>query len=182
MMENLTLLLVIATFLLVFVTAAYAWSTYLAVDTMRAQIVASARPYVCLDFVPEGPCIEAVLRNTGSSAAHDVTVSLTPRVNIKLRGAPQGSSLMTQSVSLMPPRKEFREFLGNFAELEADNASLRWTGEVAYFDSSRHKFTETFTIDVRSRKDMAYIGRTTIEEELEKLNENISGFLQSLKK
>src|ERR1039457_4715998 len=105
MMETLTLLLVIATVLLVFVTGVYAYWTYKAVDTMRAQIVASVRPYVCLDFVPEGPVIEAVLRNTGVSAAHGVTVSLTPHVNINLRGAPQGSSLMTQSVSLMPPRK-----------------------------------------------------------------------------
>ena len=76
------------------------------------------------------------------------------------------------------PKKEIREFLGSFAELESTNASLRFTGAVTYFDSERRKFSEQFTIDLSSLKSMPYIGRTTIEDEFKKLNEKISDVLK----
>jgi len=177
------------TFLLVVLTAVYAYLTYrimsanrAAVDTMRAQIVASVRPYVYFDLVTTGPLIEGVLTNTGVSAAYDVTVSLRPAVQVHIRGAAQQSSLIGKPITLLPPQKEMREFLGSFAELESGNASLRYTGEVSYCDSGRRMFSEAFTIDLSSRKGMPYIGRTTVEDELKKLNDRISDFLHSLRK
>jgi len=178
MNETLTLLLVILTGVYAYLTYRIMSANHKAVDAMRDQIVASVRPYVYFDLVTTGALIEGVLKNTGVSAAYDVTVSLQPIVQVHIRGTAQESSLIGKPVSLMPPEKEVREFLGSFAELEGSNASLRYTGEIAYFDGGRRKFSEQFTIDLSSRKGMPYIGRTTVEDELKKLNENISDVLK----
>lgn len=178
MIETLTLLLVILTGVYAYLTYRIMSANHEAVDAMRAQIVASVRPYVYFDLVTTGPLIEGLLKNTGVSAAYDVTVSLQPTVQIHIRGAAQDSSLIGKPVSFMPPQKEIREFLGSFTELENSNVSLKFTGEVAYFDSERRRFSEQFTIDLSSRKGMPYIGRTTVEDELKKLNEKILDVLK----
>ena len=181
MIETLTLWSVILTGLLVVLTGVYAFLTYRimavnreAVAAMRAQIVASVRPYVYFEIVTTGPLVEGVLRNTGVSAAYDVTVSLQPTVQVHIRGSAQDSSLIGKPLSLIPPQKEIREFLGSFEELENGNASLKFTGTVAYVDSEGRRFRDPLTVDLSSLKGMLFIGRTTVEDELKKLNEKIA--------
>lgn len=178
MIETLTLLLVILTGVYAYLTYRIMSANQDAVGTMRAQMIASIRPYVYFDLVTTGPLIEGLLRNTGVSAAYNVTVSLEPAIQAHIGGAAQESSLIGKPVSLMTPKKEIREFFGSFSELESTNASLQFVGAVTYFDSEQRKFSEPFIIDLSSRKNMPYIGRTTIEAELKKLNEQISAVLK----
>ena len=181
--------MIVLTAIYVILTGIYAFLTYRimsanhgAVNAMRDQIVASVRPYVYFDLVSDGPIIEGILKNTGVTAAYDVVVSLKPAIKVDLRGAAKDPCLIGKTISFFAPARQVREFLGSYAELKASNASLTYSGEVTYFDAERRKYSEKFQIDLSSMQDMLYIGRTTVEDELKKLNDKLGDLVSAVSK
>lgn len=173
------------TALLVILTGVYAFLTYQimlanhgAVNAMHDQIIASVRPYVYFDLVSDGPIVEGVLKNTGVTAAYDVAIFLNPPIKVDLGGAAKDPCLIGKTISFFAPARQVREFFGSYAELKAANASLSYSGEVAYFDAERRKYSEKFQINLNSMQEMPYVGRTTIEDELSKLNDRLSDLVR----
>ena len=181
--------MIILTTLYVILTGVYAYLTYrimaanhAAVNAMRDQIVASVRPYVYFDLVLDGPLVEGILKNTGVTAAYDVFVSLTPAIAAHLRETAKAPCLIGKIISFFAPERRVREFLGSFAELKETNASLIFTGEITYFDAEKRKYSESFQINLNTMQDMLYVGRTTVERELEKMNNSLSDLVKAVNK
>lgn len=167
----------ILTAILVIITLAYAYFTYgmlqASRDTVKAmqrQIQETTRPYVGFDLVPYGPLIEISMKNSGATPAIDIMATVSPPVF----GCMRASRLSGTPIAFLAPNRELRELLGNWAEVKSMSDSMRFSVSLSYFDSSRQKYTESYTIDLGGLGEMSYVGRPDIAQELKKIAESIS--------
>jgi hypothetical protein len=132
------------TFLLVVITAVYAYLTSRileanrrSVTAMQEQMRSATRPHVHLDLVPESRLIEASLRNTGVTAAE-------PPLRVATRNETRPSRLTAGSMPLLGPGREFREFVGSWEALQSTTDSLVFSATVAYADPAGNRYEESF--------------------------------------
>ena len=171
------------TSILVVLTAIYVWLTYRiasankkAVAAMQDQVQASVRPYVYFDLDPwSNVIIEAKLRNSGATAAHNISVRTEPELRSPYpSGQDPKINLTAHKTSLLVPGREIVEFVGTWPEIKAYAPDLVFTGVVAYEDHAGLKYEERFRIDLSARSGMAHIGHPEIGSELQKISETLS--------
>ena len=182
MVEILTTLNVILTGVYAYLTYKIMSANHATVEMMQAQITSSIRPFVYFDLTTHGPLIEGVLKNTGKTAAYNVSIKLAPTIKVQMRECSPDPVLLNAPISFLPPEKEIREFMGSFSELEKGNSELKYSGEISYSDSGHNKFIEQFEIELNSRKGMPYIGTTTTVAELEKMNNKLADLVRAFEK
>jgi hypothetical protein len=187
MISSLTIFLTAA---LLLVTALYAYFTFrilqanrAAVGMMAEQIKSSLRPYVYFDLVPtHSVLIEARIRNTGKTAAHDVHVVTDPQLHRFLRGESSRAKITHNAIALLPPDREIEEYLSSWADFEKRHGQLEFIGEISYSDSTGNTYKESFRIDLSTRKEMAHIGRPEIAQEVKKIAETLSDIKRHLQR
>ena len=175
------------TSLLVIITGVYAYFTYRilranerVVGTIQEQINSSVRPYVYFDLVTDGPLIIAKIKNTGLTAAHDVSVNIDPKLLVTLHGRTFDARITSTLITLMPPGKEIEEFIESYSAFEKENPSLKYKGNLSYRDVNGRDYMESFEIDLSIRKDLTYIGRPNIPNEIKKMNDHLSKISSNL--
>ncbi|MDP1589759.1 MAG: hypothetical protein Q8M07_18545 [Prosthecobacter sp.] len=184
-MDTMTL----STVILTVVTTAYCIITFLilkanqrSVDAMHKQVEASTRPYVVFDLVPEGPIFEVVLRNTGQTAAINLSIAVTPRLVSRVRDHDRVCTLTDKPITFFAPGREIREFIGNWQEVRQLSPSLEFSVHLQYWDVSNKSFTETFKINLWGQDERVYIGRPDPAEELKKISDHMEGIKKSISK
>jgi hypothetical protein len=182
-MEFLTTMLVVITGIYAFFTYRILRANESVVGTIREQINSSVRPYVYFDLVPFSNLIIAKIKNTGITAAYNISVTISPQLRTSLQNRTFDARITSAVVTLMPPGKEIEEFIGSYTGIENQNPSLKYKGKVRYSDVNGRDYMEPFEIDLSIRKDLAYIGKPTIPGEIKKISgqlESISKILQEL--
>ncbi len=165
----------------VIVAIVYSYLTYRIVlanqkviQVMEAQITASVRPYVYFDIIPRGILLEANLRNTGSTAAHQVTIETNPQLRHVIRGVSSPAHLTHHSTSLLLPGSERVEFLGTWEHIRTMGSGLVFTGTIRYSDNAGTAYVEPFTINLETRGGTPYIGRPEMTEQVKLIAESLS--------
>lgn len=173
MIEFLTALLVVITGVYVYMTYKILKSNEQAVRAMNAQVSAMIRPYVHFDLSPHGPTINAVLRNSGQSAAKDVVVRIKPEFEGSSAEKERPIKLTSQTITWLPPGKMIEEFVCTFQQMEEKNPSMTYEGEITYRDQTGNEYHETFVIDYSLRKGLQYLGRPEAALELERIRKEL---------
>jgi hypothetical protein len=171
----------ILTALLVIITGIYVYLTYNILQINRDVLVSSVRPYVIIDFRSSGPLVELLLKNTGRTAAYDISVEMTPKVKVILRGTPQDAQMLREKLPFLPTGKDVVEFLCSWRELEQQNVSLVFAGNISYRDGTGKEYKEAYSLDFSFYKGMAHIGRPDVPKELEKIRETLQDISRKIK-
>ena len=170
----------ILTGLLVILTGVYAFLTYFILQAMREQQNAQVRPYVTFDIVPHDPFLEALITNTGKTAALGVSVSLKPNIEVELLDERRIPNVSSKTIELLAPGRTIDEFFGDFEQVAKQNPALRFSGTVSYNDLSGRNYSEPFTIDLNYAEIRGLISKPDVAEELKKLNENFRDLARGL--
>lgn len=120
-----------------------------AVQTMNRQIEASTRPYVFLDFVQADGAVEAVLRNTGVTAALNVKMTITPMLRYQLLGGSGPAQLPQSVIPLLPPGREIRELVYRRAGNEGEPSVIpTYNVQIDYSNVDGQKFCDRYQAHV----------------------------------
>jgi hypothetical protein len=172
--------------LAVLLTAVYAFLTYHILKSNKNQITASIRPFVHFEVVLDGGSVEAVLKNTGRTAAFDVNISITPQLQAVIRGQMHGNiqpaCLTGGKLPMVLPDREIREYLESFAELNKRVKEPIFTGRIKYHDAAGNEYDEPFLSDLNVLKEMAYTERPVAAEELKKIAERLADIRSSIER
>ena len=168
------------TFCLVIITGIYAYLTYRLVETsrasvaaMRAQLDATSRPYVHFDLELHGNLVEASLRNTGLTAARQVTINIVPPLKVAVAGEIRPFRLADVPLALLGPSRELREYVGRREHVRSLSEDLKFSVSIRYQDAGGHIYDEAFSIDLSGLFEMAYIARPTTAKELQKIADTL---------
>lgn len=143
------------------------------VKVMEAQIAASIRPYVFFEIVPYGISLEARLRNTGKTAAHNVAVQTNPQLRHVIRGESSPANLTHHTTTHLVPGSSRVEYLGSWTDVQATCGELVFKGEIRYADDAGNGYVEPFTLDLASSGGTPYIGKTNPDEQLKLIAESL---------
>lgn len=119
-----------------------------------------SRPYMIFDIVIKKSLVHASLKNIGQTAARNVYVSISPKLEETAPSRPpRGCGLTERSISFIPPGQELKDFVGVFPKFFELYPSLRFEGKIRYIDSRGENHEESFLLD------LAYLtGIVTISE------------------
>ena len=153
---------------------------YKNIKIMRESELERARPIVVLEAIVDLPFYLVRIRNTGLTAARNVTVDLSPSV-VYCFDAWKGRSIgfLSRTIEFLPPNFVLQTNLGVFSELEAYNPSLMHKGFVRYEDASGRRYEEFIVLDFSIFNDTVFSGKKTINDlgaELEKIRKAIEAF------
>ncbi len=165
----LTAVYVIATITMV---AVMAWSNRLAVDLERAR----SRPYVIFDIVMTNKLVEAVLKNIGGTAAHNVRVTLSPSISSPIYGG-KDLGLLRGPIRFVAPRREIRDFIASGPVFLEQNPDAQFHGQVEYEDAQGRPYSEPLHIDLNFHRGTGNIEREDIGRELRKIRELLERLL-----
>ena len=172
--------MVILTIALAFCAIVSCILTFKNIKIMTESEIERARPIVVLEAIVDLPSYLVRMRNTGLTAARNVTVDLSPSV-VYCFDAWKGRTIgfLSRTIEFLPPNFVFQTNLGIFRELEAYNPSLIHKGFVRYEDSSGRRYKESIVLDFSIFKDAVFSGKKTINDlgvELEKIRKAIDAF------
>lgn len=150
------------------------------IKIMKESEIERARPIVVLEAIADMPFYLVRMRNTGLTAARNVTVDLSPSV-VYCFNSWKGKAIgfLSRTIEFLPPNFVFQTNLGAFCELEAYNPSLMHKGFVRYEDASGRRYEESIVIDFSIFKDTVFSGKKTINDlgvELEKIRRAVDAF------
>ena len=172
--------MVILTIALAFCAIVSCILTFKNIKIMTESEIERARPIVVLEAIADMPFYLVRMRNTGLTAARNVTVDLSPSV-VYCFNSWKGKAIgfLSRTIEFLPPNFVFQTNLGAFCELEAYNPSLMHKGFVRYEDASGRRYEESIVIDFSIFKDTVFSGKKTINDlgvELEKIRRAIDAF------
>ena len=153
---------------------------YKNIKIMKDCEVERARPIVVLEAIVDLPSYLVRIRNTGLTAARNVTFDLSPSV-VYCFNSWKGKSIgfLNRTIEFLPPNYVFQTSLGMFNDIEAYNPYLMHKGFVRYEDASGRRYKESIVLDFSIFKDIAFPGRKTTNDlgvELEKIRKAIDAF------
>ena len=159
---------------------------YKNIKIMRESELERARPIVVLEAIVDLPSYLVRIRNTGLTAARNVTFDLSPSV-VYCFSSWKGKSIgfMSRTIEFLPPNSVFQTSIGLFNDIEAYNPSLMHKGFVRYEDAAGRRYEEAIVLDFSIFKDTVFPGRKTINDlgvELEKIRKSIDAFGSGSKK
>ena len=153
---------------------------YKNIKTMKDSEIERARPIVVLEIVADFPCYEVRMKNTGLTAARNITVELTPSV-VYCYDSWKGKSIgfLCRTVEFLPPNSVLQTNIGTFRGIEAYNPSLMHKGFIRYEDAAGRKYKDAVVLDFSLFKDTVLSGKKTLNDlgvELEKIRKVIELF------
>lgn len=166
--------MVILTLVLALCAMLTCWFTHRSIAAMRVSDENKSRPYVILEIVPDIPFFDIRMVNVGKTAARNVVVSATPKLELMYKNFTERKiSFLDPGVVYMPPMNEHKTGIGTFGEIEARNPSLIYSGTISYQSDAGKQYSDAFTLDFNLYKGITYSGRKTIHDvglQLEKIN------------
>jgi hypothetical protein len=143
-------------------------------ERMRAE---QAQPYVVVDFtISARMYAELTIKNIGTTAARDVTVTFTPQIRSTLiesgRAMLLDSSLIKRGIPTLPPGKEYRLMFESMPALYKREDLPRCYEAVVHFaDSSGKTHEGRFTLDLNTYYGYRSISIYTMHEAAQALQD-----------
>ena len=177
----------ILTFVLVVITAGYAYVTYRmamasehSVALMREQIDSMARPYVCLSLVKQrnSPFIYLRIENTGKTSAHNMTLKWGPEfekvMHLKLLAMLNSAYIFKNNIATFPPNSPIKYLFGVGDSLIQDekNEVQIPLSITATYTFGKRTVSETTWLDVKQYHSTS-LDKDPVVDAIDKLREVI---------
>ena len=178
----------ILTFVLVLITAGYAYVTYRmskaseqSVALMREQIDSVARPYVCLSLVKpqNSPFIYLHIENTGKTPAHNLTLKWGPEFekvqHLQILSMLRKAYPFTKTIATFPPSSPIKYLFGVGDSLiqNEKNATQEPLSITATYSYGKQTTSETTWLDVNQYHSTS-LDKDPVVDAIDKLREVIA--------
>ena len=164
-MAVLTAVYVVATIILVAFVQRQASLAQKSLDFASRTEKAKYRPYVIFDIVYDDIVAYARLKNSGTSPAVDVRVSVSPR--LRWKDKERGIGFIEEGVPFLAPDRELSEPFGWGEEFFKQYPDLNFSGSISYVDSDGDTYNENFAIGLSYLEETSSIGKIDLGRELE---------------
>ncbi|HZI20138.1 MAG TPA: hypothetical protein VEY09_16255 [Pyrinomonadaceae bacterium] len=140
------------------------------------------RPYVVFNITTSAAHhVYATLKNIGLTAASNVCVKVTPRVEYVVGDNERRESALTsQKISFLAPADEVSDLLDATESFYQTYRSPVFQGDISYEDSTGFKYNEPFKIDLTYRASRTFIRERNVTDELRDLNEILASLTKYL--
>lgn len=153
---------------------------YKNIKALKENEVERARPIVILEIVPDLPFYIVRMKNTGRTAARNITIEIDPPLKYCFeRWVGKTIGFFNRSVDFFPPDYMLQTSIGSFRDIERNNPSLIYNGTLRYEDVRGRHYEDAFTLDFSLFNDMVFSGKKTINDigaEMEKIRRALELF------
>lgn len=168
------------------VTFLYLLATRAMVDEMKKQRALIEEPAVSIKAVPSADAaniLNLVLKNTGNSAAYDVSVTFDPDIPYKDR-ITLNQLNMFHSMALLDKGESIEVFLASAVEYFNSNKPKKTKATLEYYTTPRYQReinpeprVRIIEIDLEERKDQRQIRTRTMDDMVKEIEELKQGLL-----
>lgn len=162
-----------------FLTALLTYFYVIFTGRMVKQMVDTAedesRPFIIVDMEYDDGVINFSLRNIGKTPARNIRAKIEPDINL-MNKKTLNNTLFAKPISLMPPGKEIKTFVGMHYELLKEDQPKVFEILVEY-EWKKKKAKESYIIDLSVYQNLTYVVRKNIHhvaKSLEELDKKIS--------
>lgn len=172
-MVVLTLVYVVATIAIVFLTLKATRVNQKTLDTAIALEKSRLRPYVLFNISSSiaNKTTYASIKNLGLTAAYKVRVSIQPKLE-HLHDVE--SPLTARGILFLPPGEEITDVIDSSPAFHQKYPNPLFEGTVEYENSEADKFQEPFRIDLTFLKKRLYVRQSSVVDELNQVNETLA--------
>ncbi len=121
-------------------------------------------PYVLIETTRNLPLYGVRLVNMGLTAARNVKVTATPKIEITFETFQKPIKFIEEGVSVLVPQGAYETVLGSFDTLKQRNPSLVYRCMVNYESDWGEKFTTECVLDYSLYDGLAYQGTKTVND------------------
>lgn len=121
-------------------------------------------PYVVIETTHNRPCYGVRLVNMGLTAARNVRVTATPKIEIALSKFPKPIRFIEEGIAVLVPNETHTTDLGTFEMLQKNNPSLVYRCMVSYESDWGEKFTTECVLDYSLYDGLAYRETKTVHD------------------
>jgi hypothetical protein len=180
-MTVLTLVYVVATLAIVFLTLKATRLSQKTVDTAIALEKNRLRPYVLFNISSSiaNKTTYASIKNLGLTAAYKVRVSIQPKLE-HLHDVE--SPLTARDILFLPPGEEITDVIDSSPAFHQKYPNPLFEGTVEYENSDADKFQEPFRIDLTFLKKRLYVRQSSVVDELNQVNETLAVIAKHLER
>ena len=139
------------------------------------------RPLVYFDLVADG-AVEAKVKNIGATAAYDIKIDLSPKINTGDRLRNGELSLTTGTIAFLPPQREIEEFVEGFWQLLQKYPELKFGGKIRYRNAAQQWYEEEIHIDLSVHKARLQVAKKEVADEIAKANDALKDISSTLQK
>ena len=140
------------------------WIAAKNIKIMKQLDAKRSSPYVVIETTHNRPCYGVRLVNMGLTAARNVKVTATPKIEIALPIFPNAIRFIEEGVAVLIPHGAHATDLGTFDMLRKSNPSLVYRCKVSYESDWGEKFTTECVLDYSLYEGLAYRGTKTVHD------------------
>ncbi len=156
--------MVLLTIALVICAFASCWISSNSVRLMKQLDAKRSSPYVVIEATQNLPLYGLRLVNQGLTAARNVKVTATPKIEITFETFQKPIKFIEEGVAVLVPQGAYETVLGSFDTLKQRNPSLVYRCTVSYESDWGEKFTTECVLDYSLYDGLAYRGSKTVHD------------------
>lgn len=147
----------------------------LATDLERSR----TRPFVVFDMYFDHFFLHARVVNLGQTAAMDVVIEISPKLQYVFGGEgqiPQDERVnvipfIERGIPMLAPNREMKALVGFSKRVHQAYPEMRFEGEISYRGRDGQSYRETFVVDVATMEALAYRQVKDVEDVAKQLEE-----------
>lgn len=140
------------------------WIAAKNIRLMKQLDAKRSSPYVVIETTQHIPCFGVRLVNMGLTAARNVKVAATPKIEIAFPNFPKAIRFIEEGIAVLVPNETHTTDLGTFEMLQKSNPSLIYRCTVSYESDWGEKFTTECVLDYSLYDGLAYRGTKTVHD------------------
>jgi hypothetical protein len=137
------------------------------------------RPFVVFDMFFDHFCLHARIINLGQTAAVDVSINISPKLEYVFGGEGQiprdertkAIPFVERVIPMLAPGREMKALVGFSKRVHQAYPELRFEGSVSYRARDGQSYREPFVIDVAAMEALAYRQIRDVEDVAKQLEE-----------
>ena len=157
--------MVVLTFILALCAAVSCFFACKSVKAMKEMERERVRPMVVLEFLQEIPFYGVRLRNTGLTAARDIAIHMTPKLERYFgNGNDRAIRFLDGKIEFLAPNASFQAILGTLPDIGNANKTLVFKGTIQYSDASGRRYEDAAVLDYSLFDGTGYASKKTLND------------------
>lgn len=140
------------------------WIAAKNIRIMKQLDAKRSSPYVVIEATQNLPMYGLRMVNMGLTAARNVKVTATPKIEITFETFQKPIKFIEEGVAVLVPQGAYESVLGTFDTLKQRNPSLVYRCTVSYESDWGEKFSTECVLDYSLYEGLAYRGTKTVHD------------------
>lgn len=152
------------------------------IDTLAELEKNRVRPFVVFNISSSIPTRTtcASVKNLGLTAAHNVKITISPKLGCLRNGEEFESALTAHNILFLAAHDEVNDVIDSSPSFYEKYPEPFFEGCVEYEDAESNKYKEQFRLDLTFLMKRIYVGEPSVTNELKEINESLKSIVNKL--